>query len=324
MTLNSANNEVLVSTYLLTYNHEKYVAQALESMLNQQTNFKYEILVGDDCSTDRTPSILKEYKEKYPDKIKVFFRSHNLGATKNLYLLQKECKGKYIAPLEGDDYWVGEERLQYLVDFLEKNPIYVGISHRRERHDVNGSLLGYDPSNDVINKSFYIEDFLKGKRYSSACMVYRNLYLDSGNKYADLLQASRNVGDFQSAMIILDMGPVYISDKILGVYRVRNGPNESNYNSITNHLDNYFDHIKIIRAVEEFFPKYNLGDEKYKRQSDVLLYCIKRFKIKGIRHVVSTISHKEWLVLLSRLPWLACERVIVHFKKTRKKVKQNG
>lgn len=313
MVLKFNRNDIIVSACLITYNHEKYVSQALESILKQKTSFKYEILVGDDCSTDKTPLILKEYKEKYPDRIKLFLREKNLGGTKNSYLLQKECKGLYLAPLEGDDYWLGDDRLQYLVEYLEENPKYVGVSHRRERRDTAGNLLGYDTSDEVINKPFVVKDFLNGKRYSAVGMVYRNFYLNAGDKYAAIRQASRNVGDFQTTMILLDMGPVYVSDKCFGVYRVRNGPGESNYNSITNQLEIYFDHIQLIRTVDAFFHnKYDFTREITQRQFDAMLYCIKRKKYKGLGCVLSTIQLKEGVVLFLKFPYRICERMLFH------------
>jgi len=313
-------NEILVSAYLLTYNHEKYVAQALDSMLNQKTNFKYEILIGDDCSTDNTPSILKEYKKKYPDKIKLFLRDKNLGGTKNNSLLLKECTGRYIAPLEGDDYWLGDNRLQYLVDFLEENPEYVGVSHRRERRDIEGNLLGYDPSNEVINKPFVVNNFLKGKRFSAAGVVYRNIYLNAGDKYDSISQASRNLGDFQTCMFLLDIGPIYVTDRCFGVYRVRKGPGESNYNSITAPLDSYFDHIHLIRAVDGFFSrKYDFTREITGRQFNALLYCLKKGKFKDLGSVLSTIRFKEGINLLLTLPYRISGWVLMHIKNHKEK-----
>lgn len=309
------NNDVLVSATLLTYNHEKYVAQAIESMVNQETNFKYEILVGDDCSTDGTPLILKEYQKKFPDKIKLFLRETNLGATKNGYLLLKEAKGKYLSSLEGDDYWLDNNRLQYLCDFLENNLEYIGISHRRENVDPDGNLIGHDPSEQVINKPFFVEDFLKGKRFSASGSLYKNFYLGSGDKYGKIKLASRHVGDFQTCMILLDIGPVYVTDRCFGAYRVQRRRGESNYNSITNQLDNYFDHVRLIRVVDAFFSnKYDFTRDTTKRQFDALLYCIKRGKFKDLQSVISSIRLKEGIVLLLTFPYRICGRLLLHIK----------
>ena len=87
--------DVMVSVTLLTYNHADYVRQTLEGIVKQKTNFKFEVIVGDDCSKDSTQEILREYGEKYPDIFNMVLRPENIGATKNLYDLLKRCKGKY-------------------------------------------------------------------------------------------------------------------------------------------------------------------------------------------------------------------------------------
>ena len=119
------NEEIKVSVLCLTYNHENYIADALSSFIQQKTNFKYEILVNDDCSTDRTTEIVKEYALKYPDIIKPIFHEENQyskGVSPIRDILIPGAKGKYIAICEGDDYWCDDKKLQKQVDLKEKNP----------------------------------------------------------------------------------------------------------------------------------------------------------------------------------------------------------
>jgi len=118
------NKDFLVSVFMMTYNHEKYIAQAIGSVLMQQTNFEFEIVIGEDCSTDRTREIVLEYKAKYPEKIKLLLQEKNVGAMQNQIDTLRACTGKYIALLEGDDYWTDPYKLQKQVDFLEANPDY--------------------------------------------------------------------------------------------------------------------------------------------------------------------------------------------------------
>jgi glycosyltransferase involved in cell wall biosynthesis len=109
---------------MVTYNHESYIAQAIESVLMQNTNFEYKLIIGEDCSTDRTNEIVKQYTEKYPDKITAFLNKKNLGIKNNAKQIYTACTAKYIALLEGDDYWTDPLKLQKQVDFLETNPEY--------------------------------------------------------------------------------------------------------------------------------------------------------------------------------------------------------
>lgn len=118
------NKKPLVSIFCITYNHENYIKQALDGFINQNTNFQYEILINDDCSTDNTTNILKEYESKYPDLIKVFYHDKNEYSQGKSVLtkLFEFAKGEYIAYCEGDDYWINKNKLQIQIDALKKNP----------------------------------------------------------------------------------------------------------------------------------------------------------------------------------------------------------
>jgi glycosyltransferase involved in cell wall biosynthesis len=111
-----------VSVCMMTYNHERFIAQAIESVLEQKTSFDLELVIGEDCSTDGTRKIVAEYARKYPEKIKAMFRETNLGMTANGIQTLRECRGRYIALLEGDDYWTDPLKLQKQVDFLDVHP----------------------------------------------------------------------------------------------------------------------------------------------------------------------------------------------------------
>jgi glycosyltransferase involved in cell wall biosynthesis len=112
----------LVSVHLLTYNHAKFIAQSIESVVNQQTNFLFEIVIGDDHSTDGTSQIVDQYAAQYPDLIKVVRGKTNGGPQPNSIRILENSQGKYMAALEGDDYWIDPLKLQKQVDFMERNP----------------------------------------------------------------------------------------------------------------------------------------------------------------------------------------------------------
>jgi len=108
-----------ISVIVTTYNHEKYITQCLESVLEQKGDFQIEVIVGDDCSTDNTRKIIKEFGERYPKIISVLPMEKNLGITKNLKRCLDACTGEYIAICEGDDYWTDEYKLQKQMTLLE-------------------------------------------------------------------------------------------------------------------------------------------------------------------------------------------------------------
>ena len=136
----NVDNTVTVSILMLTYNHEAYIAEALDSILMQEVDFLYEIVVGEDCSSDNTRQILMDYQTKYPDKFKLLLHDKNIGAFRNMKTSLAACTGKYIAILEGDDYWTDRTKLQKQVQFLETNSEYVITYTNSQPFDKNGPL----------------------------------------------------------------------------------------------------------------------------------------------------------------------------------------
>jgi glycosyltransferase involved in cell wall biosynthesis len=105
-----------------TYNHERYIAQCLEGILMQRTNFPFEVIVGEDCSTDRTREIVRDYERRYPTLIRVVTSERNVGVSMNAKRVNQACRGKYLAMCEGDDYWIDPLKLQKQVEFMETYP----------------------------------------------------------------------------------------------------------------------------------------------------------------------------------------------------------
>ena len=215
----------MVDVYVLTYNHEKYIAKALDSILMQKVKFKYRILVGDDCSTDNTRKILKKYKKNHPDIINLFFRDKNVGMKENSRLLHKELKAKYVAVIEGDDYWIDEYKLQKQYEFLEKNSDFnayvssVNIIDKNNHRDLNLEKLytNYCYRKDRI---FTFEDALM---YSlpgqSATLMFRNFYLNLNDKQKELFYKCSANGDQKVAIINTLDGKIFCSKESLAAHR---------------------------------------------------------------------------------------------------------
>jgi glycosyltransferase involved in cell wall biosynthesis len=124
----------LVSVHMITYNHGPYIAQAIEGVLQQETDFPIELIIGEDCSADCTREIALEYQKKYPDIIRVLTSEKNVGMNKNARRVLATCRGKYIAFCEGDDYWHHPGKLQMQIDFLNAHAecvlVYSDFDHR--------------------------------------------------------------------------------------------------------------------------------------------------------------------------------------------------
>ncbi len=165
---------------MITYNHEKYIAQAIESALMQKTNFDYEIVIGEDCSTDGTREIVKYYAEKYPEKIRAIFNEKNLGMIPNFINTLNKCRGKYIAMLEGDDYWTDPYKLQKQVDFLESHPDYglvhtdCDLIHAKGRKTYFG---GRRNKNLIIPQDNFYEELLVHNFIATATVCVRSILL---------------------------------------------------------------------------------------------------------------------------------------------------
>lgn len=110
-----------VSVVMITYNHARFINRAIESVLEQKTNFRFELVIGEDCSTDLTRKIVFEFQKRNPDIIQVVTSEKNVGMKRNFLRTLRACKGKYIAFCEGDDYWQNNEKLQKQSDYLESN-----------------------------------------------------------------------------------------------------------------------------------------------------------------------------------------------------------
>lgn len=118
-----------VSICMISYNQEKFVAQAVESVMMQDVNFEVELVIGEDCSTDSTREVLLELRDKYVGNIKLLLPENNLGMSRNFFETVRVCDGDYIALLEGDDYWTSPTKIANQVAFLEANPQCVACFH---------------------------------------------------------------------------------------------------------------------------------------------------------------------------------------------------
>lgn len=124
------NNDIKVSVLMLTYNQERYINEAIRSVILQKTNFLFELVIGNDASTDATEQICKEWQAKYPDKIILINRKQNLGLQQNFIQTYAQCLGQYVAICEGDDFWIDKHKLQLQADFLDAHPDYSTCFHR--------------------------------------------------------------------------------------------------------------------------------------------------------------------------------------------------
>lgn len=170
--MDSISPAPLVSIACVTFNHEKYISSALDSFLLQKTNFKYEIIVSDDCSTDSTRLIIENYKRKYPELIKIAPNVSNIGYRKNIKKIIEMCTGKYIAFCEGDDYWTDKNKLQLQIDFLQNNANYSIVYGSVNSHKDN--LIDYNYIGGV-KRDISSEELKMAPALNTLTCTFRNL-----------------------------------------------------------------------------------------------------------------------------------------------------
>ena len=182
-------SEPVVSICCITYNHEQYISEAINSFLMQETDFPFEVVIGEDCSTDNTRKIVEKYKEMYPNIIKLIVSENNVGMQANGQRTMEACIGEYMALCEGDDYWTDKNKLQIQKDFLESNPEYIICYTDVEAFNENGIIQDYIGG---ATKDLTADELKKATPINTLTTMYRNIMKDKfsaefkASKYGDL------------------------------------------------------------------------------------------------------------------------------------------
>jgi len=227
-------NKITVSICCITYNHENYIADAIESFLMQKTNFPIEILIHDDASTDNTAKIIRNYEKKHPEIIKPIYQKEN-QYSKGVRSINKfnfsRAQGKYIALCEGDDYWTDPLKLQKQVDFLEANPEYSLVHTDIDKlyDKTNKIIKSYYKRNGVIHKDNpTVCDIIEGKYVITTCSVMFKKEV-SNSFLSDSNYLTFNSGDYSLFCEAANYGKIGFINESTTVRRVQgNSVSQSN------------------------------------------------------------------------------------------------
>jgi glycosyltransferase involved in cell wall biosynthesis len=217
-----------LSVVVITYNHERFIAQALDSILAQRVNFDYEIVVGEDCSTDSTRDILMDFHRRYPGRIVPLLRQHNLGAMPNFEAAIAACRGQYLAFLEGDDYWACEDKLQRQVDFLDTHPDFAICCHPVRFLDETSSAKA-DEFRFLPAGPYTLEDLLKGNFVMTCSTVLRRDLIPPLPRWFSKMK----LGDWPLFALVAQHGKIELMDGVMAVYRMHSGSTWSSLPSTT-------------------------------------------------------------------------------------------
>lgn len=253
----------LVSVHMITYNHEKFIAQAIEGVLMQRTNFPFELIIGEDCSTDRTREIVVDYANRHPDIVRPILHDNNVGMMRNMKICLQACSGKYTAICEGDDYWIDPLKLQKQVDFLENNPSYTLCVHATKIMFNNRHVGEVRPYSSDTTAS--VNDIIiKGGLFATNSLLFKKHFLSNPPNFLSLPYT----GASMLIMFLAAEGHVFYIDEFMSVYR-KNVPGSwtkrFKKSTTENKLKHYDYHIKAIEEFDEYYSyKFNEVIEKRK------------------------------------------------------------
>ena len=238
---------VKLSVALITYNHEGFIAQAIESILAQRVNFEYEIIIGEDCSTDGTRAVVVDYHRRYPDRIALLLREQRVGAMRNYLETISSCRGEYVAFLEGDDYWTTNDKLQKQVDFLDSHPdraICCGrvraLFEAGTEFDRGRGMLDVHPPNAA--GAYALEDLLKVNFVMTCTTVLRRKLVPAFPKWFFKMK----LGDWPLYAMVARYGKIELMDEITGAYRIHRGGTWTSMQSITRANES----ARMLRALD--------------------------------------------------------------------------
>lgn len=314
---------IMVSVLCLAYNHEKYIYQALHSMVSQKTNFRFEILVHDDASTDKTTEIIREFEKKYPDIVKPIYQKEN-QYSKSVSIFEEflipKAKGKYFALCECDDFWTSEEKLQKQVDYMENHPECSLCIHNAIHVDVDNNLIGRVQTTKGENRKFSCEEVILGDGHFCATnsILAPLKYIKEGPEYFKKLPL-----DYIWQIRLASEGEVYCFKEEMSAYRV--GVANSWTEKMTSkcakkELATFYRKINETLAEFDELTKYKYHEAVFKSQTlreFQILYMERKFNELKKEPYINCVSEIQFTTKMRIIYWLGmhCPKVLDFLEK---------
>ena len=249
-----ALEDVKVSVCVVTYNHERYIAQAIESVLAQRTTFPYEIVIGEDCSTDNTRAIVRDLVARYPDRIRLRLADRNQGGKQNFMGTFNDCRGQYVVILEGDDYWTCADKLQLQVEALEAHPNWALCFHPATCVYEDGRQGPELLPESWDRSEGRLEDLFERNFMATSSVLFRNrLFPALPDWFAEI-----SIGDWALHILNAAHGRIGFLPQVMSAYRIHAGGVFSS-RSLASKLEETF---KMLTAIDHHFGgKYSKAIE---------------------------------------------------------------
>lgn len=236
-----------LSVFVVTYNQEKYIRQCLDSILMQEVDFDYEVVIGEDHGTDGTRAICEEYAGKYP-QVRLLPLTDNLGVAGNWRRVLLECKGEYVAMCEGDDYWTDSKKLQKQVKFMDENKQYAGCFHNANKVDDAGRVISVMHNGEMLSE-YDFDKIVSGWFMPTASLLFRR-NSDVIVGFDKLAKYSYYSADRLLSALISDKGKIAYIPSIMSVWR----RNEACLSMSGNLFKIYQGNISLYSALKDWFP----------------------------------------------------------------------
>ncbi len=309
-----------VSVQILAYNHEAYISQAIDSALSQKTSFDYEIIVGEDASSDRTRKIVLEYKKEYPAKVRVILcdsdvaerdRAAGIGGKTNFLQSYPVGRGEYVALLDGDDYWTDVHKLQTQVEFLDTHPDFAVSCHRVTMIDQEGKPATTDWNPPGQKTELTVEDLFATNFIPTSSVIFRRDLFGAFPEWFRTLK----MGDWPLHIMNAAHGKIAYRNGVMATYRVHERGSWSSASALTqgleivrmlDHLDGYFDfryreQIRRAKAARYYeLAQLSYGEGKSAEARAFLAKYVRLAGLKGGRAVLNLFFRLQTPTLYTR------------------------
>lgn len=291
---------------MITYNHEAFLDEAIQSILKQKTDFKFEIVIGEDCSKDRTAAILKKYEDQFPDLFKVLYHSPNKGMMENFKDTISRCHGQYIALLEGDDFWIDNQKLQKQIDLLD--------NHTNKSFCFHDVIIKEGVNDGTTHPHLEKQSFLEGidlidqtgSLAQTCSVVFRKSALESFPQWFDKMP----VADWPLQYILSAFGPAIYHPEPMAKYRIHDGgiwsrkhysdawkENHKIYKLFSDHVRSKNEKIRMMQRVKTHIISSLNHSIDYADKVSTQFWLLELLKLKKK-------SMKDFKTILRSLMWL--------------------